>query len=63
MRRAADLYVIGASIAGAVFVFAYTLFGSTPPDWVLLIVLTAILLILVAVVYRSRAGQNKHGAG
>lgn len=62
MRRAADLYLVGASIAGAGLVVGFTLASSTPPDWVLTIALVGILLALVAFLYASLGPQRDMSA-
>ena len=63
MRRAAEVYVAAACPIGFVFVIAFTLAGSTPPRWVLDIVLVAILLALAAVVYLNRVDPRGPGLG
>jgi hypothetical protein len=54
MRRAALAYLLGASIAGVIFVFAFTLAQAVPPRWALVLVLAPLVTALLAVVYLNR---------
>lgn len=61
VRRAAEAYVAAACPLGFVLVIAFTLAGSTPPGWVLDIVLVAILIALAAVLYVNRVDRKSTG--
>lgn len=54
MRRAALAYLLGASIAGVFFVFAFTLAQAVPPRWVCVLVIAPLVAALLAVVYLNR---------
>jgi hypothetical protein len=51
MRRAAEVYLVGAGTAGIAFVFGFTFAGSTPPGWTLDVVLAAQTAVIVAFLY------------
>ena len=59
MGRAGDVYLLVACVAGVLMVAAFTLAGSTPPNWVLVIAAIAILIALVVVLRADRSSTEE----